>query len=226
VCFVSCEFRIFADRILRPLVPLNLQNAILAEILRLLDGASEYQTQRFAASRKRKRRAKVSETKRQKLEVDEPQSSTINRKEEDVPPIHSEHTEVFESPTLFRHLIYGINEVTKRLENQTHAVRRPVIAVLPEQPEKDSLPALQSIFVCRSDMNPSLVIDHLPHLVAAYNSTRPPSSVSLVPLPKGAELSLAQALGIRRVAVFGIDVGGLSRYLMGWFDIIAGALPE
>jgi ribonuclease P/MRP protein subunit POP3 len=131
-------------------------------------------------------------------------------------PVHSEHSQVdmvLEPPTLFRHLIYGINEVTKRLENQTQAVRRPVVARLPEQPAKESFPAFGSIFVCRSDMNPSLPLDHLPHLVAAYNSGRPPSFVTLVPLPKGAELSLAQALGVRRVSVFGIEVGAFQTYL-------------
>jgi ribonuclease P/MRP protein subunit POP3 len=187
-------------------VPLNLQNAILAKILQLLDGTSEYQLQRFAASRKRKCKEKTLEINRQKLELDESQSSAMD---EDVPPVHSVHSQedvVSEPPALFRHLVYGINEVTRHLENQIQAVRRPVVAMLPEQPAKDSFPTLGTIFVCRSDVNPPLPLDHLPHLVAAYNSSRPPSFVTLVPLPKGAELSLAQALGVRRVAVFGIEV--------------------
>lgn len=183
-------------------MPLNLQNAILAKIIQLFDGISEYQLQRFSASRKRKRRERVSSTKKQKHELDGSQSALALIDED--PP---REEVVFEPPLLFRHLVYGINGVTRRLENQIQAVRRPVITTVPEQPTRDSLPVLQFIFVCRSDMNPSLAVDHLPHLVAAYNSSRPPSLVTLVPLPKGAEQALAQALGIRRVVVFAIDVG-------------------
>jgi ribonuclease P/MRP protein subunit POP3 len=209
----------------RPSVPLNLQNAILAKILQLLDGTSEYQLQRFAAGRKRKcGKEKTSQTKKQKVELDESQSSASERRDEDGPPVLSGLPQVdmvveLEPPALFRHLVYGINEVTKRLENQTQAVRRSVVARLPEQPAKDPLPTLGSIFVCRSDMNLSLPLDHLPHLIAAYNSSRPPSFVTLVPLPKGAELSLAQALGVRRVSVFGIEVGPFQTYcgrLLNW----------
>ena len=191
-------------------MPLNVQNAILARILQLLDGTSEYQLQRFAAIRKRKSKEKTLESKKRKLDLDK--SSQSSAMDEDSPPVDSEHSQddmVVEPPVLFRHLVYGVNEVTMRLENQTQAVRRPVVMRLPEQPENNSFPALGSIFVCRSDMNPTLPLDHLPHLVAAYNSTRPPSFITLVPLPKGAELSLAQALGIRRVSVFGIEVSAL-----------------
>ena len=184
-------------------MPVNLQNAILAKIIQLFDGVSEYQLQRFSASRKRKRKECVSATKKQKHELGMSQSAALRPMDEDPPREEA----VSEPPLLFRHLVYGVNGVTKRLENQIQAVRRPVITMVPEQPPKDSLPALQFIFVCRSDMNLSLAVDHLPHLVAAYNSSRPPSLVTLVPLPKGAELSLAQALGIRRVLVFAIDVG-------------------
>lgn len=182
---------------------MNVQNAILAKILQLLDGISEYQLQRFAG-RKRKSKEKALESKKQMLELDI--SSSIDRMDEDSPSVDSDVDMAVEPPALFRHLVYGINEVTMRLESQTLAVRRPVVVRLPEQPEEESFPALGFIFVCRSDMNPTLPLDHLPHLVAAYNSSRPPSFITLVPLPKGAELSLAQALGIRRVSVFGIEV--------------------
>jgi ribonuclease P/MRP protein subunit POP3 len=207
ICLL-CEFSLIIK--LRPSVPLNVQNAILAKILQLLDGTSEYKLQRSTASRKRKSKEKSLESKKQKLELDKSsQSRTIDRMDEDSPQVDSDHSQVdmvIEPPTLFRYLVYGMNEVTVRLEIQTQAVRRPVVVRLPEQPEEDTLPALGSIFVCRSDMNPTLPLDHLPHLVAAYNSSRPPSFITLVPLPKGAELSLAQALGVRRVSVFGIEV--------------------
>jgi len=124
-------------------------------------------------------------------------------------------------PILFRHLVFGINEVTKRLELQTRAVRRPVIASWPDQPVGNLPPALKFIFVCRSDVKPTVLVDHLPHVIAAYNASRPPSFVKLVPLPVGAELSLAQALGVRRVTVLGIDV---SNFVFVPLDNMTGTL--
>lgn len=110
-------------------------------------------------------------------------------------------SKIQESPPLLRHMIYGINEVTKRLETQTQHARRLEVVDIPQPPVP-----LRYIFVCRFDVDPPLLIDHLPHLVAAYNSNCPRNPIKLVTLPQGAELLLAQNLGIRRVAVIAIDV--------------------
>ena len=102
--------------------------------------------------------------------------------------------------------MYGINAVTKRLEHQSHNLRRPTIVIpTPTVEIQPSLP-FKYIFVCRQDVDPAILVDHLPHLVASCNSAQASNHVKLVPLPKGSELVLAQTLGIRRVAVLGIDV--------------------
>lgn len=199
---------------------MNLQNAILADILQLLQGISEYQCRRFSENGKRKRKEKaVSQPpgKRPKVQTEQLAdgmdrdivSNPLGTSTSDAPLYNEPDQASLDPPILFRHLVFGINEVTKRLELQTRAVRQPVIASWPEKPVGELPPALKVIFVCRSDVNPTILVDHLPHIVAAYNASRPSSFVKLVPLPPGAELSLAQALGIRRVTVLGIDVSNV-----------------
>ena len=135
-------------------------------------------------------------------------------------PIHPEKpiletaTDVFstaervdiESPLILSHLLYGVNVVTKRLEIQTQRARRLTV-ISPETSDQPSdLKPLKYVFVCRADVDPPLLLDHLPHLVAAYNSTNPSEYLKLMPLPQGAELALARALCIRKVTVLAIDV--------------------
>lgn len=107
---------------------------------------------------------------------------------------------------LMHHMTFGINAVTKRLETQVQSARRPT-ATIPETAAPLSPPPfLKYVFVCRADVDPTLLVDHLPHLVAGFNSARPVQPVKLVPLPKGAELALSQALAVRRVTVLAADV--------------------
>jgi ribonuclease P/MRP protein subunit POP3 len=112
-----------------------------------------------------------------------------------------------EPPLILSHLVYGVNAVTKRLEIQTQSTRRPTTSVPETSGQPSDTKPLKYVFVCRADVNPPLLVAHLPHLVAAYNSTNPSEYLKLIPLPQGAEISLAEALGIRRVTVLGIDVG-------------------
>ncbi|KDR85470.1 hypothetical protein GALMADRAFT_234358 [Galerina marginata CBS 339.88] len=210
-------------RIQWPSVPVNLQNNIFAYLSQNLEGASKYHSARCVHSRKRKRVARAignlqhkdKKTKIGDINAEEslveanniavsdftggvgqaplPMSVDINLAPDAEPPL------------LLRHLIYGINEVTKRLETQTENARRPIILTVPE-PSLTSPTPLKSIFVCRADVDPALLIDHLPHLVAAHNSTSQlGKSVKLVTLPRGSELALAKILGIRRVTVLAID---------------------
>ncbi|CAA7265903.1 unnamed protein product [Cyclocybe aegerita] len=209
-------------RIQWPSVPLNLQNSILASIIQLLDGASNYFDQRSSLNRKRKRASKISEVsppqeKRRKIAVDEtmvpvdsesnatPQTATnpdldLCETVDDV----SLTKKVPEPPLLLHHLVYGINAVTKVLEIQVQNAHRPVIFSVQEQASKN-LTRLKYVFVCRADVDPPLLIDHLPHLVAAFNSNCPSKPIKIVPLPKGSESTLAQTLGIRRAAVLAIS---------------------
>ena len=195
----------------RPSVPINLQNAVLAYILQILEGVSEYHDNRSTLSRKRKRAAKSlcdasAKDKRQKL-----QEQGIDTYEDDA----------IKPPSILRHIVYGINAVTKRLEHQSDRLRRPT-TVIPIPVEIQSSRPFKYIFVCRQDVDPAILVDHLPHLVASCNSVQTSNHVKLVPLPKGSELVLAQTLGIRRVTVLGIDVSpvnfGASTFVNYFYD--------
>ncbi|KAG2748859.1 hypothetical protein P692DRAFT_20864215 [Suillus brevipes Sb2] len=111
------------------------------------------------------------------------------------------------------HMTIGINEVTRRLELQLKSVRHSVtLTTTPHtSPILPNIPPIAAVFVCRADVNPPILLDHIPHLVAGCNSIRPGSNtqgarqpLKLVVLPKGSESALAQALGLRRAAVIAV----------------------
>jgi len=204
----------------RPSVPVNLQNAVLAYILQILEGVSEYHDNRSALSRKRKRAGKSScdaLSKNKKQNLQEQRSSTDARSglvEQSSKPSNDNDgfnvdNIIVNSPSILRHIVYGINAVTKRLELQSHNLRRPTTVIPIPSVETQSCRPLKYLFACRQDVDPAILIDHLPHLVASCNSAQASSHVKLVPLPKGSELVLAQTLGIRRVTVLGMDVSPL-----------------
>lgn len=82
-----------------------------------------------------------------------------------------------------------------------------------DEAEKDQ--GLAVIFVCRADLDPPALVAHLPHQVATYNARLedPSQAAHLVQLPAGAELALAEALGLRRAAVLGLTVRRISRFV-------------
>ncbi|KAG8770617.1 hypothetical protein FRC12_004158 [Ceratobasidium sp. 428] len=123
-------------------------------------------------------------------------------------------------PSLLKHCTFGINEVTKRLESLT----KPTLA---HEVRPTPRPRPRAVLVCRSDIDPPLLIAHLPILVATCNSSLPTDSadkefVKLVVLPMGAEHSLAEVTGLRRVAVMALDAEtpGLER-----LEPLLSALP-
>ena len=96
--------------------------------------------------------------------------------------------------------------MTKRLETQIRKRRNStIITSTPNTALPDTQPDFCLIFTCRADIDPPLLVDHLPHLVAACNALQK-DPVKLVGLPQGAEATLAKALGLRRVTIVGIDV--------------------
>lgn len=111
------------------------------------------------------------------------------------------------------HMTIGINEVTRRLESQLKSVRHLVTLTTTSHTNPifpDTSP-IAAVFVCRADVNPPILLDHIPHLVAGCNSTHPGSNplgtrppLKLIVLPKGSESALAQALGLRRAAVIAV----------------------
>jgi ribonuclease P/MRP protein subunit POP3 len=199
----------------RPFVPMNVQNSVLSLTLAMMNGIAEYHLSRGKDSRKRKRelhKGPVQKKRRMDKEipessmeitVDELQSGAAN----DIPRLSSTtRTSTLEPPKVLQHLTVGINEVTKRLEYQIQHSRIAVVTTAEDSKIASPGLGLKIVLVCRADIDPPLLIDHLPHLVAACNSAQTGDAVKLVPLPKGAEPSLAQAIGLRRAAVVGIDV--------------------
>jgi hypothetical protein len=89
-------------------------------------------------------------------------------------------------------------------------------AVEPDAPTADVLTPvadeapLAAIFVCRADLDPPALVQHLPYQVAAFNA-RSKTPCHLIHLPQGAEATLAKALGLRRAAVLGLEVRPLPR---------------
>jgi len=205
-------------------VPVNVQNRFLALLVNLADGISEHRQE----SRQRKRKAKdahlesanVSKKTRVVLrtstEADGTDGSVApgggtmeDASATEVEVKEAEDQAQREPPPVLQHLTIGINEVTRKLESQIKSSRQTVI--ISDKYTVSSEHSLQSrikvVFVCRADIDPPILVDHMPHLISACNSLRkPPDFVKLVSLPKGAELTLAAALGLRRVAVIAVDV--------------------
>lgn len=202
---------------LRPSVPPNVQNSILAHLLDLLDGVAEYHQKCCANTRARKRRLEVingpqyrdaeGRTTGGNMDVvDRGLSSEIQTDPLALP----DTADGPEPPLILKSLICGINAVTKQLEAQIEYSRPKIVLKSTDDIEhiEEHKPIIRYLFVCRADVDPPVLIDHLPHLVATYNALRqsdlPPTI--LVPLPKGAEAPLAQAMGVRRLAALAIDV--------------------
>ena len=200
----------------RPFVPVNVQNSILALTLAMMDGISSYHLSRGRGSRKRKREIqKGSVQKKRRTDDDLVNDSSVDITPDKTQSASTEDMRTLSStslnlapqpPKMLQHLTVGINEVTKRLESQIQRSRTTVVTTAADSEISLPRPSLKIILVCRADIDPPLLIDHLPHLVAAYNSIQNSDAIKLVPLPRGAESSLAQAIGLRRAAVVGIDV--------------------
>lgn len=115
-----------------------------------------------------------------------------------------------EAPPVLGHITVGINEVTKELEALARQHREILAEKAPSAVHSLDVSSARLILVCREDVDPPVLIGHIPHLVAACNSTRHRltggSPIWLVPLAKGSESSLAAAMGLRRAAVIAIKV--------------------
>ncbi|OBZ79504.1 hypothetical protein A0H81_00807 [Grifola frondosa] len=216
-------------RVQWPVVPVNVQNAILARVLDMLQGVSEYYINREKDSRKRKLSHKGHNTGTfKKYKADSTDDAGMGGRpfggaatSEGHPAGPEPTATAAESyilsatpPTVLEHLTVGINEVTKELEKVTRSLRQEVTAQNNVASAKSpSESTSRMVIICRADVDPPVLIDHIPHLVALCNSPRQghdTSSMStcntwLVPLPKGAENSLAEAMGLRRVSVMLID---------------------
>ena len=206
----------------RPSVPVDMQSSILAHLVALVDGVGEYRRIRSDHAHRKRKAARVDEAgARRKRKIGESPSDTVHEAlgdevtREDRPSrvtdedLESQNLGDLSSapwPSILRHITVGINDVTKRLEMFAQSLHQ-VHDTAPRSP-------IRVVFVCCADIDPPALVAHLPQLVATCNSistcsdpkAASSSSIKLVPLPKGAELALAKAIGLRRAAVLAIDV--------------------
>ncbi|KAK1231635.1 RNase P and RNase MRP subunit [Marasmius sp. AFHP31] len=207
-------------RVYWPSIPVNLQNLILAQTVTLLDGVSEYHRSRGLANRKRKREKNEKEKPKKKAKKDGMSVDQVDveagatQMEQDTFRESQTRSQTLDQPSVLSHVTVGINAVTKRLETQLGQQRRNVtISSSTSTLETNPLPLpspIRVVLVCRADVNPPILIDHIPHIVAGYNSSLPPGGedkpILLISLPAGAEHTLADAFNLRRVAVVGLDL--------------------
>ena len=214
----------------RPSVPINVQNAVLSRLILSLEGVAAHHESRTAKTREKKRQHEAQQNgpgKRRKTSAGneggapEPTSLPVG-----TPPVPDEPMDVHvadqeavipTTPPIIPHLVLGINQVTKRLEDQARAYRQTLGVTKTVTDDDTSQPPppgrISVVFVCRADIDPPLLISHLPTLIASCNSSRnaltDPNShppIKLVPVPKGSESLLADATGLRRLAVLALDV--------------------
>ncbi|KAK0471703.1 hypothetical protein IW261DRAFT_1511180, partial [Armillaria novae-zelandiae] len=110
----------------------------------------------------------------------------------DPPADISDHADIPLPSPILKNLVVGINAVTKRLECQIQAASHKVVISSSSSTEESyqQPQPLKYIFVCRTDVDPPILIDHIPHLVASFNSCKPFEPIKLIPLPKGTEATL------------------------------------
>ena len=218
------------DLVNRPSVPVNVQNAVLSRLILSLEGVAAHRATKITECHERKRRHGSQQTgpnKRSKTSAgnedgtSDPIATPVGTPSVPNEPMDTQDADQeVASPTVPQitpHLILGINQVTKRLEHQARAYRQTLSATktLMDNGTYEPPPSrpISIVFVCRADVDPPLLISHLPTLIASCNSSRnslkdpeshPP--IKLVPVPKGSESLLADAIGLRRLAVLALDV--------------------
>jgi len=213
----------------RPSVPINVQNAVLSRLILSLEGVAAHHE-----SKKRRHHGQRSgPNKRRKTAagkehggsdpIAQPVGASTEPDELMGVECADQESPALTVPPIISHLILGINQVTKKLEDQARAYRQTLTATntTADAGTSQSTPsgAISIVFVCRADVDPPLLISHLPTLIASCNSSRnaltnpeahPP--IKLVPVPKGSESLLADATGLRRAAVLALDVIVLPHY--------------
>ena len=185
----------------RPSIPPSAQNMFLATLLSSLDGIIKHGARKSANSGG-SRALSTANSMPTTVECSRPSPTPASSLLQD-------------STSPFDYMTLGINQVTRKLEFQARSLRKIITLTTGSRVNQPSsnLPPISVVFVCHADVNPPILLDHIPHLVAGCNSTRPGSDpqgvwkpLKLIVLPEGSEPVLAQALGLRRAAVIGIHV--------------------
>lgn len=204
-CYNPCD----KDNIVlcRPVIAPNVQNAILARVTELLSGVAQFNIERQRISHtKQKNRKRPNKNTNLGDSVEEHPAE----QGDSLPTTVSDAPSTSSPPAILRSITIGINEVTKRLESHCKIPRLK----LPTSSDESMEPATRAssrigvVVVCKPDIDPPLLVAHIPHLVAACNNVSRSSGkmAKLVTLPKGSEFALSQALGLRRAAVLELDV--------------------
>lgn len=203
---------------------MNIQNSILAGVVGMLGGVAQHNLDRERTSRKRRRSQGAREerlTKKSRPDQAVAQESLAVTDPTEVSVMESDETspDSAAAPSILRHITVGINEVTKRLEALARSHRQTIVPSSEPPAISDTSTDLKTsssriVIACRADVDPPILIGHLPHLVAACNSVGKHSASKtgasigswLIPMSKGAENTLADAMGLRRVSVILIEV--------------------
>lgn len=113
----------------------------------------------------------------------------------------------------------GLNTVTKRLEQLISFESSTRRSASTQGESRQPAPApIDTVFVCREDLNPPKLVAHFPLLVCAVNAVcHPPAerktSLQLISLPSGAEQLLAETLQVRRCGVIALATSLLPPHL-------------
>lgn len=206
----------------RPKVPMNVQNAFLARTIALLDGLAEIRRLRELTQLRAKKKTHAARFSAMTAEnaaamlVDPQPEGGVSIAESSGNQDRDQETETSDDSPL-RYMTVGINAVTKKLEALSNRHRKALFPTHPSEDVSEKAPNPQLVLVCSADVNPPILISHLPSLIAACNTTRPRSSATsaqnsfcwLVTLPLGSEAQLSQAIGLKRVSVIAIDVSDM-----------------
>ncbi|KAI6120627.1 hypothetical protein EDD16DRAFT_826432 [Pisolithus croceorrhizus] len=182
-----------------PSVPVNLQNLCLARLVTCLERLPP---------RQRSGKVRTGAEAMPAQSSPEPSEGTEHFLEQST--VHQLNT-LPTADLAFPSPVIGINQVTRALERQLRSARWLTTVRDPGQPAISQEPSseLSVVFACSSDVNPLILVEHIPHLVASCNSLSTAkrgstTNVKLVPLPKGSESTLARAVGLRTAAVIGV----------------------
>jgi len=186
------------------------QNTILGHLVDLLDGVAAFHQSRRRSSKRWKQVAnELSHRSVKRRMVSRDTTIDQDHLNEGASAFSVSHHMESSEPSILNHLTYGINTVTKRLESQIEnsQVKSVFKSGSEVKTRGETTNPIRFLFVCRADIDPPILIDHFPHLVAMCNTLRQDfHPIVLATLPKGSETTLAQVVGVRKLAVLAIGV--------------------
>ncbi|KAG8829880.1 hypothetical protein FRC17_005840 [Serendipita sp. 399] len=147
-------------------------------------------------------------TKRRKLEGPAKETPTASRAEE-ITKKDEVNKPLSTPPAILDHVVFGLTQVGKALERHIAGIRN---AIAKETTLSGDISYPVAVMACRWDVNPPQLFSHIPHLVASSNTLATLyqqkfseayviPEIKLINLPKGAEASVSESIGLRRVSI-------------------------